>query len=233
MSDLKLVVFDCDGVMFDSRGANLHFYNQVRTHFGHPVMDEEELDYVHIHHVVDSVNHIMRHWPTDLAAAHEYRKSLDYKAFIPQMTIEPDLVEFLELITPTCRTAISTNRTTTMALLLDLFNLRKYFELVVTAMDVANPKPHPEALHKILAHFGMQPGEGVFIGDSLVDAAHAQAVGMRLIAFKNPTLPADYHVNSFMEITRLPLMACFTAGKKAAERRVNARSTSGLARTVE
>ena len=213
MSELKLVVFDCDGVMFDSRGANLHFYNQVRTQFGHPEMDEEELDYVHIHHVVDSVNHIMRHWPDDVAAAHQYRQSLDYKEYIRFMTIEPDLVEFLQLITPTCRTAISTNRTTTMALLLDLFHLRQYFELVVTAMDVANPKPHPEALHKILAHFGLPPEEAVFIGDSVVDAAHARAVGMRLIAFKNPALPADYHVNSFMEITQLPVMACFKANR--------------------
>lgn len=210
MSALKLVVFDCDGVMFDSKGANRHFYNQVRTHFGHPLMDEEELEYVHIHHVIDSVNHIMRHWPAELAAAHEYRKGLDYKDFIRHMTIEPDLVEFLQLITPGCRTAISTNRTTTMALLLDLFELRQYFELVVTAMDVANPKPHPEALHRILGHFGLEAGEGVFIGDSVVDAEHAKAAGMRLIAFKNPDLPADYHVESFMAITRLPVMACFS-----------------------
>lgn len=209
MSALKLVVFDCDGVMFDSKGANLHFYNQVRTHFGHPVMDEEELEYVHMHHVIDSVNFIMRHWPAELAAAHEYRQSLDYKDYIRHMTIEPDLVEFLQFITPTCRTAISTNRTTTMALLLDLFSLRQYFEMVVTAMDVANPKPHPEALHRILAHFGLQPEESVFIGDSVVDLEHAAAVGMRLIAFKNPELVADYHVESFMEITRLPVMACF------------------------
>ena len=207
MSDLKLIVFDCDGVMFDSRGANLHFYNQVRRHFGHPLMDAAELDYVHIHHVVDSVNHIMRHWPDELAAAHSYRQSLDYKEYIRFMTIEPDLVEFLELIAPACRTAISTNRTTTMALLLDLFHLKQYFELVVTAMDVAHPKPHPEALHKILTHFGLEAAAGVFIGDSVVDAEHARAVGMPLIAFKNSELPADYHVNSFMEITRLPVMA--------------------------
>ncbi|NTV13670.1 MAG: HAD family hydrolase [Desulfobulbaceae bacterium] len=209
MSALKLVVFDCDGVMFDSKGANLHFYNQIRTHFGHPVMDEEELEYVHIHHVINSVNHIMRHWPEDLAAAHAYRQSLDYQDFIRHMTIEPDLVEFLELISPSCRTAISTNRTTTMALLLDLFHLRRYFELVVTAQDVAEPKPHPEALHKILSHFDLRAEEGIFIGDSVVDAAHAKAGGMRLIAFKNPALPADYHVNSFMEITKLPVMSCF------------------------
>jgi len=208
MSELKLVVFDCDGVMFDSKNANRHFYNQVRSHFGHPAMDEEELEYVHIHHVIDSVNHIMRHWPTELPAAHAYRQSLDYKEFIHHMTIEPDLVEFLQFITPTCRTAISTNRTTTMALLLDIFHLRQYFELVVTAMDVANPKPHPEALDKILAHFGLEAAAGIFIGDSVVDAAHARAVGMRLIAFKNPALVADYHVESFMEITQLPGMLC-------------------------
>lgn len=207
MPELKLVVFDCDGVMFDSKGANLHFYNQVRLHFDHPVMDEEELEYVHMHHVIDSVNFIMRHWPMELAAAHEYRKSLDYKDFIRHMTIEPDLVEFLQHITPACRTAISTNRTTTMALLLDLFDLRQYFEMVVTAMDVANPKPHPEALHKILAHFELKAEEGIFIGDSVVDLEHAKGAGMRLIAFKNPELPADYHVESFMEITRLPVMA--------------------------
>ena len=81
-TELKLVIFDCDGVMFDSKGANLHFYNAVRRHFGHPDMDEEELDYVHMHHVIDSVNHIMRHWPEEIAAAHDYRQSLDYKQFV-------------------------------------------------------------------------------------------------------------------------------------------------------
>jgi HAD superfamily hydrolase (TIGR01509 family) len=208
-AELKLVIFDCDGVMFDSRSANLHFYNAVRRHFGHPDMDAEELDYVHMHHVIDSVNHIMRHWPGEVAAAHAYRQSLDYREFIRHMTIEPDLVEFLRLITPACQTAISTNRTTTMATLLDLFDLRRYFGLVVTAMDVANSKPHPEALHKILSHFGLAVEESVFIGDSQVDLEHAAAVGMRMIAFKNRELPADYHVESFMEITRLPVMACF------------------------
>jgi len=207
MSEIKLVIFDCDGVMFDSKNANLHFYNQIRTRFDHPPMDEGELEYVHMHHVLDSVNHIMRHWPEDLDAAHEYRKSLDYKEFIHHMTMEPDLIEFLEYISPTCRTAISTNRTTTMALLLELFRLDKYFGKVVTAMDVENPKPHPEALHRILDHFKIGVEESIFIGDSLIDREHAASLNMRMIAFKNQALPADYHVNSFMEIARLPVFS--------------------------
>ena len=205
MSEIKLVVFDCDGVMFDSKNANLHFYNHVRARFNHPPMDDEELEYVHMHHVMDSINHIFRLWPEEQEEAHRYRESLDYKDFIKHMVIEPDLVQFLEYITPSCRTAISTNRTTTMSTLLDIFDLNKHFGLVVTAMDVENSKPHPDALLKILAHFNLGVDESIFIGDSTVDLEHAESVGMRMIAFKNPELSAEYHVNSFMEITRLPV----------------------------
>jgi len=205
MSEIKLVVFDCDGVMFDSKNANLHFYNHVRARFNHPPMDDEELEYVHMHHVMDSIDHIFRRWPEEQEEAHRYRESLDYKDLIKHMVIEPDLVQFLEHITPSCRTAISTNRTTTMSTLLNIFDLNKHFGLVVTAMDVENSKPHPDALLKILEHFNLGVEDSIFIGDSSVDLEHAKSIGMRMIAFKNPELPADYHVNNFMEITMLPV----------------------------
>ena len=121
------------------------------------------------------------------------------------MTMEPDLVEFLDHITPACKTAISTNRTNTRSTLLDLFDLRKYFGIVVTAMDVENSKPHPDALLKILDHFSMEVEDSIYIGDSMVDQQHADSVGMEMVAFKNPELPAEYHVNSFMEIIDLPM----------------------------
>ena len=205
MPELKLIIFDCDGVMFDSKNANRHFYNHIRTSFGHPPMDDEELAYVHMHHVMDSMGHIFRHWPEELKKAHRFRESLDYKDFIKHMPIEPDLVEFLEWITPDYKAAISTNRTTTMATLLDLFALRKHFGMVVTAMDVENSKPHPDAIHKILGHYSLDVADCIFIGDSMIDQEHANSVGMQMIAFKNPELPADYHVNSFMEISNLPI----------------------------
>ena len=64
---LKLIVFDCDGVMFDSRYANQQFYNRLLTQFNHPPMDEGELEYVHMHNVTDSVNHIFRNYPEMVA----------------------------------------------------------------------------------------------------------------------------------------------------------------------
>ena len=70
-------------------------------------------------------------------------------------------------------------------------------------MDVEHPKPAPDALFKILDHFGCAPQETIFIGDSIIDQQHARGAGVDLIAFRNRDLSAAYHVSSFMEVLRL------------------------------
>ncbi len=205
MTGLKLVVFDCDGVLFDSREANRRYYNHLLEKFGHPPMSEEELEYVHTHNAFLATEHIFRNYQEELAEAEAYRRGVDYTPYLRYMVMERGLIEFLKTIRATLRTAISTNRTSTMPAVMEMSGLGPYFDLVVTALDVEHPKPHPEALLRILRHFGVTAGQGVYIGDSEVDRQHAAAVGMALIAFKNPSLAAEYHASSFREISRLPL----------------------------
>ncbi len=204
MTDLKLVVLDCDGVMFDSREANRAYYGHLRERFGRSPLTEEEMAFVHAHPAPESVPFIFREWPRDIERVNSYRATVDYTPFLRQMAIEPDLLEFLEAVRPPLLTAISTNRTSTMAAVLDTFALRSHFDLVVTALDVEHPKPHPEALLRILAHFGVRADQGLFVGDTQVDVDHAAAVGMPLAAFRSPALTAAYHVSSFREVLRLP-----------------------------
>jgi phosphoglycolate phosphatase len=204
MKPLKLVIFDCDGVMFDSKNANKKYYNHVLAQLGHPPMTAEELEFVHIHNVMQSVKYLLRDHPEDMAAAAKYRADLDYGQFLQYMHMEIDLIEFLEyLAAKGIGAAVSTSRTTTMNDILDLFELRKYFGKVMTTSDVQNPKPHPEALEVILDHYSMTSDEAIYIGDSIIDREHSAGVGMRLIAFKNPKLSAEYSVTSFMEIVGL------------------------------
>jgi beta-phosphoglucomutase-like phosphatase (HAD superfamily) len=207
---LKLIIFDCDGVLFDSREANRAYYNHLLARFGCPPMDEQELDFVHAHNVTDSVNHIFRNHPgVRQEAVNRYRTELDYTPFLQHMIMEPDLLDFLRLIKPRCQTAISTNRTTTMPMILDIFQLRPWFDQVVTALDVPRPKPAPDGLRLILDSFGLTADQAIYIGDSEVDREHTRSMGMELIAFKNPSLEAEYHVDSFMAITRLdPFKQC-------------------------
>ena len=205
MAALKLIIFDCDGVMFDSKDANRKYYNHLLQKFGYPLMDREEENYVHSHNVLDSVSYIFRRHSREIEKVHAYRQSVDYTPFLEHMRIEPDLKEFLHFLRPQYHTAISTNRSTTMEAVMKMYELDAYFDLVVTSLDVQRPKPHAEALHKILDHFQLEAGQAVYIGDSIVDREHTAGVSMRLISFKNPELPAEYHVNSFRDIPRLAI----------------------------
>ncbi|WP_035215575.1 HAD family hydrolase [Desulfobulbus elongatus] len=202
---LKLVVFDCDGVMFSSREANRHYYNDLLAAFSCRPMTEEELDYAHIHNTHNSVAHIFRnHGHIAAEAIETHRRRLDYAPYLRFMTMEPDLLEFLALLKPRYRTAISTNRTDTMDIILDTFALRPWFDMVVTALSAPRPKPAPDGLVMILDRFQVQPQEAIYIGDSVIDQEHSAAAGVDLIAFRNRALNARYHVDDFMSIAGLP-----------------------------
>lgn len=202
---LKLVVFDCDGVMISSKEANRAYYNHLLQAFSRSPMDDDEIQYVHVQNVIESVRHIFRHYPEiSLDDVHSFRATLDYANFLPYMQMEPDLPEFLRLIKPKYHTAISTNRSDTMGMVLDTFNLRPWFDMVVTALDVSRPKPAPEGMIKIMDRFQVKPEEVIYIGDSTVDQDLCLAVDVDLIAFRNPSLKARYHVDDFMTISSLP-----------------------------
>ena len=75
--------------------------------------------------------------------------------------------------------------------------------LVVCALDVQFPKPHPEALVKVVDHFSVSADEVVYVGDSQVDEMAAKAAGIAFVAYRNPDLMADYHIRSLAEFARI------------------------------
>ncbi|HWR90920.1 MAG TPA: HAD hydrolase-like protein [Desulfobacterales bacterium] len=199
MMDLRVVAFDCDGVMFDTLDANRHYYNHILQRFGCPPMDAAQLGFVHSHTVQEALEHLF----ADEAvrqAAHDFRKTIDYRGFLKHLTIEPDLIELLDWMRGRFHTAIATNRTDTMKHLLREFGLSERFDLVVTSLDVQRPKPFPDPLFKILAHFRVEPHQALFVGDSEVDAGTARAAAVPFVAYRNPVLEARYHINQLKDL---------------------------------
>ena len=202
---LKLIVFDCDGVMFDSKNANRMYYNFLLAQFGFGEMNENEVDFVHMHSVDESIKYIFRNYQDILLdKVHQFRRTTGYTPFLKHMTIEPDLVDFLKVTVQKYSLAISTNRTNTMIPLLQSYGLEGYFGKVMTADIAPRPKPAPDALLEILSYYNCDPGDTLFIGDSVIDEQHAASCNVDLIAFKNRTLNSRFHVSSFMEILQLP-----------------------------
>jgi len=195
----RLVIFDCDGVMFESRRANEAFYNHIRARFGLPPMSLEELDYVHMATSEESVNFII---PDERirAEAQAYRLTVDYRPFARLMVMEPGLPDLLRFLKPEYYTAVSTNRSNTINPILEDFGLAPYFDLVVSCLDVSRPKPDPESINLILETLKIPASQALFIGDSEVDAATAQAAGVDLGAYRNSALPAKYHLEHLEQV---------------------------------
>ena len=202
MKNIKLVTFDCDGVMFDTAQANRIYYSRILQHFGRPAVTDEQFTFVHMHTVAEAIAYLFSDEAT-LAAAHKFRKSMDYSQYLGYLTIEPHLVSLLEKLRPQIKTAIATNRSDTMDRLLTEFKIDSYFDLVVTSSDVMRPKPHPDVLLKILDYFNLTPFQTIYIGDSRVDEMAAQAAAIPLVAFRNRELSADYHIDTLKELEEL------------------------------
>ncbi len=202
LSKLKVVIFDCDGVMFDSKEANEAYYNHILERFGKPKMGVRQCEYVHMNTATRSVAFLFDGDPL-AKKAEAYREELSYSPFISMMRMEPYLMTLLKQLRVSYKTAIATNRSDTMNQVLKEHGLKGYFDLVVSSLDVKAPKPAPEALLKILCHFGVSAGEAIYIGDSQIDEMTAKAAEISLIAYKNRNLSAIYHVDHFREVKDL------------------------------
>lgn len=200
---IAAVIFDCDGVLVDSRAANAAFYNQILAHFNKEPLTEEQLTYVHSQTVYESLAYLFQ-GDSRLIEAERFWRTMDYGPITKMLTLQPGLIECLKDLHGRFKTAIATNRTTTMGGLLRRFGLERYFDLVVTSLDVRNPKPHPEAIQKILAFFGLNSREACYIGDSAVDEETARRAGVLFIAYRNEALRADHHLSDFAEL--IPLL---------------------------
>ncbi len=200
MGRFDLAIFDCDGVILDSREANRAYYNAILEEFGRRSMDEKELSFVHMHTAEESVKYLFR---DDMSAQREalvYAQALDYTRFLDCLIMEPGVGDTIEFIRPPMLTAVSTNRSTTMSSVVEIFGLDKWFDIIVCALDVNNPKPDPEGVFKILETLGVEKDRAIYIGDSVVDEMVAYRAEIPLIAYKNRDLRAMFHVEHFDQI---------------------------------
>jgi phosphoglycolate phosphatase len=203
LKSIDVIAFDCDGVLFDSREANVLFYNHILDKIGlQAEVQLEQRQYVHMHPVRESLRYLTGGGEA-FRAAWAYVQTMDIWPFNRHLRQEPGLLTILELAKSCYHTALATNRTVSTHEVLAHFQLDQYFDLVVSASDVQHPKPHPEIMERICESFEVDPAQVLYVGDSPVDEAFASATGVVFAAYKNPELKAHLHIGHFDELHAL------------------------------
>jgi phosphoglycolate phosphatase len=199
---LKVIIYDCDGVLIDSSLANQGFYNYILAHFGCAPLTPEQWEYVKPLAAPDALTWLLQDTPW-LAAAQEYQQIVDNTPFLSLLRAEPDLHETLTRLRPHYRLAIATNRGKSLLPVLEHCGLAEFFDFMVSSLEVTRPKPHPECLQRILQHFEVLPRQACYIGDSDIDREVSARAGVLFIAFQNPFLQADFHLENHLDLWRI------------------------------
>jgi phosphoglycolate phosphatase len=197
----RCVIFDCDGVLFDSLEANTKLYNRLCALVGRAPLEQKEMKYVHTHTVYQALHFIFGKDDVLEKKALELLKQVDLRDYIVYLKMEPHLLQTLgRLKEKGIIRVVNTNRTTSMKHVMDRFDLWPFFDMVVTALDVQNPKPHPESVEKILQAFNLKREDALFVGDSDLDQQAAASAGIKFVAYKNKDLQSDAYIEDHLEL---------------------------------
>jgi HAD superfamily hydrolase (TIGR01509 family) len=201
---IRCVIYDCDGVLFDSIEANMKLYNDLCALVGRVPLKAEEIKYVHTHTVYEAIHFIFGEENGLEKRALESLKQIDLREYIVYLKMEPYLLQTLNLLKANgIIRVINTNRTTSMKHIMERFGLWPYFNMVVTALDVKNPKPHPESIEKIVQAFNLNKEQTVFVGDSEVDQQTAKSSGVKFVAYKNREIESDAYIDDHLDLLNL------------------------------
>ncbi len=194
---IKGAIFDCDGVIIDSKLANRLYFNKFLAHFNLPPLTEKQESFTFMGTVEDSLNFIipeqfheeMRRERTNIVS---YQRDI-----MPMVEMNAHFEDFARwLLGNNIPCAVHTNRSTGMKYVTDKFSVLQSFSPIMTA-SMVKAKPHPEGVFKILEQWQLQPQDIIFVGDSLTDQQAAASAGVPFVLYGHEKLDATLHSDNF------------------------------------
>lgn len=210
MANIKLVLFDKDGVLIDSFKNDMLAYNSMLVKFGKKPLGKKE--YIKScwgpsvdECVKNSFGKISKKKKEEVEDYY-HKKRID---LIRYAKIYPNVKGVLKrLKAGGYRTGVITGTfTETAKKMLEKVGLAKYFDIVLGG-DAAKPKPSPDPILKACKVIGIKPSETAYIGDNIEDVKAGKAAGCLTIAItnshtKNYLKSADVVIKNIKEVLDL------------------------------
>ena len=136
---------------------------------------------------------------------------------VPYVTLYPDALEVLESLhkSSSYTALVTTSKHSTVDPLLEKYNIRGLFDVVVCGDDVTQVKPSAEPLLRALEILNGDPGQAVMVGDSDKDIIAAKNAGIDSILFYPPgherfhdidylhSLNPNYVISDFRDVLKM------------------------------
>lgn len=209
MKKIRAVLFDLDGTLCDTQGYILHAYSYALTSAGFKLIDEKD--------IAKNAGMPLRYIYPVIAPGCDVQKMIslhrEYQLrHLNEVQPYPGLRQILSTLQRSeVKLAIVTGRyRVTTEKILQLFDIEKFFSVVVAGDDDGEGKPHPAPFLKAAKLLAVRPSECLVVGDGASDMESGRKAGCIVAravygyAATEPTPHApDFKINSLSEILQI------------------------------
>jgi phosphoglycolate phosphatase len=202
---IKLVIFDLDGTLIDSRLDLVHSVNAALRHINRPELPDDVI----ASYVGDGAPVlIQRALGPEAVDEALIRKGLEFflsyyrEHKLDHTTVYPGIQEALAAIqnsgngVPRKMAVLSNKPVNPSRAIVEALGLGRYFTQVYGGNSFATKKPDPEGALRLVSESGVRPEQGAIVGDSHVDIRTGRNAGLWTVAVKYGFAPHTLEVES-------------------------------------
>ncbi len=190
LEGIRLVIYDLDGTLIDSREAIITTFNEVLSEMG---ARERPASFIEPMIGLPLVEMFRKALPPERHGEVQWcwdRYVEIYDGLAPRTTLVlPGVPEALGAIEARGLTqcVATTKRGDVASRLLTALGLRHHFALVLGINDVQHPKPAPDIIMLTLSRLGLAPETAVFVEDTVIGLRAGRDAGVRTVGVTTGT----------------------------------------------
>ena len=201
---IKLVIFDLDGTLIDSRLDLVHSVNAALRHIERPELPEDVIaSYVGdgapilIQRALggESANDALVRKGLDFFLSYYREHKLDHTTVYPGIRQALAMVRNSQNGVPRILAVLTNKPVIPSRAIVDALGLGQFFSQVYGGNSFATKKPDPAGARKLLHEYGVEPEQTAIVGDSHVDVRTGRNAGLWTIGvtygFAPQTLEAE------------------------------------------
>ena len=186
---IKVIIFDLDGVLVDTKMIHFEALNLSLKKYGYEEISIDDhvkvFDGLPTNEKLKILNKKDKLPIKDFSKINKYKQKITSSLLKKKIKRKTHLLEIFKYLNKNYKIAVATNAVkSTLKICLKNLGIEKYVDFKLSNEDIINPKPNPEIYLRIFVHFGIYPSEALIVEDSHYGREAAVSSGAKLLPIK-------------------------------------------------